>query len=373
MIHSLFWTSIAFTIYVYLIYPVSVVIISKFYKKTPILTSLENLPSITMIIIVFNEENNIHNKIKNCRELNYPIELFDLCVVSDGSTDLTNKILELQQDIIFIKDSTNKGKPYQINKAVEMTENEILVFSDARQLFKPDALVKLTRNFSVPSIGAVSGELNFLSTKDKTRKNIGLYWKYEKILRKAESAIDSTLGVTGAIYAIRRKCFNPIPVDTILDDIEIPLQAFRNGYRIIFDSDAIAYDTITGKIETEFKRKVRTLTGNFQLFSRNLWLLNPFKNRIFLQSISHKLFRLFVPYALFLIFITSCLYENMLIQIFFYIQIVCYAMSISSLFIKRLLKFRLINLFSVFLTLNAASVVALYKFLFEEIEATWKK
>ena len=374
MVRYVFWISLIFIIYTYLLYPVIILILSKLKrKKVSMNNGQHNLPSITTIIVVYNEENQILEKLQNCRELDYPKDLLSVCFVSDGSTDRTNEILREQDDILFIEDSVNHGKPSQINKAVHFSESEIIVFSDVRQMYNRDALRKLVRNFNDPNVGAVSGELTFQTPQNHTGKSIGLYWRYEKIIRKAESAINSTMGVTGAIYAIRREHFSSIPDDTILDDIEIPLNAFKKGYRVIFEPEAIAYDIATSEIKTEFSRKVRTLAGNFQLFRRNNWLLDPIKNRIFFQTISHKLFRLFIPYALIFLLLTTSMIDVTIIKIFFWIQIILYSLGISATFISDLRKNRLINFISVFLTLNAASVAALYKFSMNEVDARWKK
>ena len=192
------------------------------------------------------------------------------------------------------------------------------------------------------------------------------------MLRKAESNVDSTLGVTGAIYAIRRSLVEPIPDNTILDDIEIPLRAFRKGYRVTFDSEAIAYDTASNEIEAEFRRKARTLAGNFQLFDHNRWLLNPLDNRIFLQAISHKLFRLFVPYFMTLILITSYMAREPGFKLLFWVQAACYAIGVAALGSVRLRRYRVINFISVFISLNAASVYALFIYTFGKTDARWK-
>jgi cellulose synthase/poly-beta-1,6-N-acetylglucosamine synthase-like glycosyltransferase len=362
MVNVIFWISATFILYTYLFYPLIIVLWSRLFPK-PVCLNIESFewPRVTMIIIAYNEEANILRKIENCRQLDYPKELLEICIVSDGSADGTNDILIAQPDIHVIIDDNNHGKPYQINRAVRETDSDAIVFADARQTFEKNALKMLVRNFSDPTIGSVSGELVFVSTEDHTERHIGLYWKYEKILRKAESAVDSTLGVTGAIYAIRRDLFAPIPDDTILDDVETPLRGFRKGYRVIFDSEAVAYDTAYTEISAEFRRKVRTLTGNYQLFDLNQWLLDPSKNRIFFQSMSHKLFRLFVPYFM------------VPVSAFLWFQAACYLASITAIMFKTLRRNSLLNFFSVFISLNAASVMALINFTARKADARWKQ
>ena len=374
VIRILFWISLSFIFYTYLLYPLLIVLTGRLMKRKPALGGpLPATPSITVIIIAHNEESGILQKLENCRQLEYPPDLLTVCVVSDGSTDRTAEILDSQDDILFIRDDDNRGKPHQINKAVQQSQSDLIVFSDSRQMYRPDALEKLARNFADPAIGAVSGELIFISAQDHTERSVGLYWRYEKILRKAESDVDSTLGVTGAIYAMRRDLFETIPDDTILDDIEIPLRAFKKGYRVTFDGEAVATDTASTEIEAEFRRKVRTLAGNFQLFGRNLWLLNPFMNRIFFQAVSHKLFRLLVPYFLIIMLITSYLAGGPVFSVFFWIQVVCYLLGVAALGNQQLRKNRIINFISVFISLNAASVFALYGYLSGQAGVRWKK
>ncbi len=374
MIRLLFCISFLFVIYTYFLYPLLILLASRLKVRAPAPDIAETtLPTITMIIIAYNEEKIILDKLDNCRNLDYPVSLLSICVVSDGSTDGTAKILRNRDDILFIRDDVNRGKPHQINHAVKRCESELIVFSDVRQMYKADALRKLARNFSNPAIGAVSGDLTFISSADATEKSVGLYWKYEKMLRKAESDVDSTLGVTGAIYAIRRILVEPIPDDTILDDIEIPLRAFKKLYRVTFDREAIAYDTASSRIEAEFRRKARTLAGNFQLFARNKWLLNPFNNRIFLQTVSHKLFRLFVPYFMILMLITAYMAEGSGFKLLFWAQAACYTLGTVALGFGRLRRNRLMNIISVFISLNAASVYALFIYVFGSTDARWKK
>jgi cellulose synthase/poly-beta-1,6-N-acetylglucosamine synthase-like glycosyltransferase len=372
--HHLFWISFIFILYTYILYPAVMLCLAAIRRRAPA-RDIEDadLPSVTFIVIVFNEENRVLDKIENCRSQNYPRHLLNICIVSDGSTDRTNEILRSQDDIHFISDSTNRGKPAQINSAVRLTQSDVIVFSDVRQQFERDAVRRLVRNFSDPAVGAVSGELVFQAPGDHTEKSIGMYWKYEKAIRKAESDVDSTLGVTGAIYAIRRKLFEPIPDDSILDDVEIPLRAFRSGLRVIFEPAAVAYDTASSSIEREFGRKARTLAGNFQLFSRNLWLLCPFANRIFLQAVSHKLFRLLVPYAMITVLVSSAAIASPAFRALLVIQLLCYGAGIAATLSGALRKNRLLNFLSVFLSLNAASVAGLYMYLFGKADVRWRR
>jgi len=172
-----------------------------------------------------------------------------------------------------------------------------VVFADARQTFEPQALRELVANFADRRVGAVCGELMLKSNRTAETAGHGsaFYWRYEKLIRSTESCVDSTVGATGAIYAIRRTLFEPVPTDTILDDVLIPLRIVRRGYRVVFEPRARAYDEISTTAREEFSRRTRTIAGTFQLFARERWLYNPLKNRLWVQAISHKGLRLMLP------------------------------------------------------------------------------
>jgi len=373
MIKTLFWAALAFIAYTYLIYPLLIIFLGRIRGRSIRLGGRSGeLPSITMIIVAHNEERAIEAKLADCRELDYPDGLLEICVVSDGSTDGTAELLRSRDDIVFIEDPENHGKPNQLNKAMERSESDILVFSDVRQMYDRSALMMLVENFRDEKIGVVSGELELGTPDHPTGENIGLYWTYEKVLREAESRIDSTLGVTGAIYAIRRVFAAPIPRDTILDDIEIPLRAFRAGSRVIFEPGAKAFDTPSSDLRVEFRRKTRTLAGNYQLFVRNPWLLVPWKNRIFLQAVSHKLFRLIVPWAMLAVLAASSRLQGTGYAVAFWGQAAAYALGLAALKSEMLRKHPLINFISVFITLNAAAVAGLYRYLTGTADVRWK-
>jgi cellulose synthase/poly-beta-1,6-N-acetylglucosamine synthase-like glycosyltransferase len=205
------------------------------------------------------------------------------------------------------------GKAAALNAAVREAERPVLVFADARQRFAPDAIRRLASHFDDPAIGAVSGELVIEDaafgpqpTRSSTvADGVGVYWGYEKWLRRHEAIVGSTVGVTGAIYAMRRVLWQPLPPDTLLDDVLGPMRVVLRGYRVTFDSRALAFDRAAADSNAEYRRKVRTLAGNFQLLAQEPRLLLPVVNPVWLQFVSHKIGRLFVPYALVALFAAS--------------------------------------------------------------------
>jgi cellulose synthase/poly-beta-1,6-N-acetylglucosamine synthase-like glycosyltransferase len=188
-----------------------------------------------------------------------------------------------------------RGKPAVLNDTIPRCRGDIVVLGDARQRWSPDAVRVLVQSFADPRVGAVSGELQLLDAGGTAvGAGVGAYWRYEKLIRRAESAVDSTVGATGAIYAIRRALFSPIPPDTLLDDVLIPLRIARRGFRVLFDGRAQAWDHVAASAREEYTRKVRTIGGVLQLFAREPWLWLP-THRLWVQAISHKLLRVAAP------------------------------------------------------------------------------
>jgi cellulose synthase/poly-beta-1,6-N-acetylglucosamine synthase-like glycosyltransferase len=207
------------------------------------------------------------------------------------------------------------GKANALNAAVLRATHPILVFADARQRFAPDAIRRLVAHFDDPLIGAVSGEL-VLDCEDTVAavegetastiaEGVGAYWKYEKWLRRREAEVSSTVGVTGAIYAMRRYLWQCLPTDTLLDDVLGPMRLVLRGYRVTFEPAARAYDEAAPDASHEFRRKTRTLAGNFQLLVHEPRVLVPGMNPVWVQFVSHKIARLLVPYALIAVFATN--------------------------------------------------------------------
>lgn len=371
----LFWTTTFFIIYTYILYPVGIWAFSRRKPSTettdPIIIS--EWPNITVVVAVYNEQHRIINKIRNLQALDYDQDKLHILFVSDGSNDATNKLLTHEPKVELLSYPQRRGKPYALNLALQKISSEIIVFTDVRQELTPYSLRYLVASLSQPNIGAVSGELVHWSTNNCIAEHIGLYWRYEKWIRKSESRFASTIGATGALYAIHRADYSPLAEDTLLDDFEIPLQIIRQGKRVLLDSRAIIYDELQKDATGERKRKIRTLTGNFQAFTRNTWLFSPRKNPIFLQFISHKVFRLLVPYAMLLLLISSLFTSGLFYKITLAAQLLFYLLSFIGFLLPYLKKYRLISFATVFIELNAAAVLALFNYLTGQVDPRWEK
>ena len=310
-LQGVFWFSVFVIGYIYLGYPLLLAVWARIAGQATSkadIRSSRTWPSVSIIIAARNEAARLSARITNLLQLNYsgPREII---VVSDGSTDDTAEVLARFGRDVRVVEVPAGGKPLALNVGVQVASGDVLVFADARQQFSDNALVELVANFADPRVGAVTGELVIDSEHQATDSTIGhgvgLYWTYEKWLRRNESAVWSTLGATGAIYALRRCLWRPLPPDTLLDDVLAPMRVVLSGHRIVFEERAHAYDRASADAPTEARRKIRTLAGNYQILAQEPRLLIPLSNPVWIQYMSHKVGRLLVPWALVSTLVTS--------------------------------------------------------------------
>lgn len=298
----LFALSCAFLVYVIAGYPVLLKILASLLRK-PIKKG-DFLPSVSIVIPVRNGEQYVRRKLDSILQLDYPKELLDVLVISDGSTDETDLLVREYSAWGFrLLQIPQGGKAAALNAAIPATRNSILVLTDIRQVLEPGSLRKMMSCFADPAVGVVSGELIIRRGDNLEESNIGVYWKFESWIRNRLSDLDSMLGATGPFYAIRRELMVRVPPETLLDDVYIPLSAFFRGYRLVVEPSAKAYDDPTS-LATEFRRKVRTLAGNYQIMRQFPGLLTS-RNRMRIHYLSYKLGRLLLPFSLIMIAITG--------------------------------------------------------------------
>jgi poly-beta-1,6-N-acetyl-D-glucosamine synthase len=299
----LFWFSLAVVAYVYVGYPLILRLWARL-APTPYARADagSSLPGVSIVIAAHDEAARLPARIENLLSLDYPAVRRQIIVVSDGSTDGTCDVLRKYAPLVDVVRIPRGGKAAALNAARVHARFDIVVFADARQVFASDALRELVAPFDDPAVGGVTGELLLDCEPSTIGDGVGVYWRYEKGLRRLESAVGSTLGATGAIYAIRRALWEPLPPDTILDDVLTPMRVVMAGYRVVFNEKARAFDRASADADAESRRKVRTLAGNYQILWLEPRLLLPWRNPVWLQYLSHKVGRLAVPYALLAIF-----------------------------------------------------------------------
>lgn len=360
----IFWISLLFIFYTYAGYPLLLLLWGKLFPKKINKSYPKEYPTVSVIIAAKNEDKNIGPRLENLLAQDYPKDKIEIIIVSDGSEDNTNAIViqyanrqhENNYPVKLIALDNSKGKPNALNQGFKCAQGEIIVFADSRQKFDNNVMTELVANFSDMSIGCVSGELLFVKDTTSTiKEEMGLYWKIEKAIRKQESKIGSVVGATGAIFATRKSLYKELPNETLLDDVLTPMNVVLQGYRTVFESNACAYDTVSQDVKQEWRRKVRTLAGNWQLFNISPWLFSPRHNPIWWCFLSHKFFRLLVPFCLLLLFASAILAEGSFYLFFTYLQVVFYAMATAGWLSHGLRTFRIINLSYFFMVLNLAA------------------
>jgi biofilm PGA synthesis N-glycosyltransferase PgaC len=365
-----FWIAATLVIYSYVGYPTWLWLRSRWSPRPVRRGSAESstVPTVTAVMVVRNEEAVIARKLENLLTLDYPREKLDVVVVSDGSSDRTPVILAefaQQPRVRVLLKSESQGKAAGLNDAIKLASAEVLLFTDARQPIESSALRLLIENFADPEVGAASGELMLGDpTAGETGQGMGLYWRVEKKIRELESASGSVAGATGAIYCARRSLLeaSPLPEGTILDDVLLPMQVVRQGARVVFDTRARAWDSPDLGDGREFSRKVRTLSGNYQLLQIAPWLLSS-QNSIRFEFISHKLSRLAVPFALVALLIASMFLPEPFYRGALIAQLAFYALSLAALAgIKIGPLSRIADPARTFVVLNYAAMVAFVNF-----------
>ena len=325
-----------------------------------------------MIISCYNEASVIAGKIKNTLQLDYPEELLQILVMSDGSSDETADRARGagKSRIEVVEFGVRQGKTAVQNRAVERATGEILVFSDANAMYEPDAVKNLVRDFSDPKVAGVCGEVQFQS--DSHERSVGeeeeVYWGYEQFLKRNESQASSAIGANGAIYAIRQNQYELLP-DEIISDLVEPLMQVVKGYRITYNPSAIAKEGIGINYLKEFHRKRRIILRSWHGMSYVSSLLNPLKSGIFsLQLWSHKILRWLMPVGLIALFFSNLflLDSGFVYQVIFGFQLFFYGLSIGGWIIHERFDSRGGKLFRLpfyFCLVNAAALSALFSFI----------
>jgi glycosyltransferase involved in cell wall biosynthesis len=370
----IFWMCAACVAYTYLGYPLCLAV-RACWRPAPVRRGPFR-GRVTILFAVRNEEAAIERRVqelsRHLRESEVPGELV---VVSDGSNDGTVEILrawERKGMIRVLEFAKSLGKAAAITRAARSATGDVLVFADARQTWAEDALSRLLENFADPTVGAVSGDL-VLEAAPGMLLGVGIYWRFEKWLRRKESITASQVGVTGAISAVRRVLFRPIPAGTLLDDVYWPLCVALEGWRVVHDERARAYDRLPAASRDEYLRKIRTLAGNYQLAARLPATLLPWRNPLWWSWVSHKLLRLVVPWALLTLYFSSRFLPGPLYQTAFWSQLAAYGVGVlgTTPYVAR--KSKLLAAAGSFLVLNAAAWLAFWVWAFGRTESSWTK
>lgn len=382
----IFWSFVFIIIYTYVLYPFILYFLNFIKEKnnnnSNNFKNKIDYPDVTLVILAYNEERFIEQKVKNCNELIYPKNKLNILWVTDGSNDNSNNILieKFNQQVLYKPE--RKGKINAMNRAVSYISTPIIIFTDANTEINNSSIIKIVEQYNNENVGCVAGEKR-IYIEEKENASVageGLYWKYESYIKNLESKLGSTIAAAGELFSIKRELYTQIPDDTILDDLALSLNVIKKGYIIKYAPDAYSYEKGSKTIKDEFKRKIRIAAGNFQTLFRMPELLNIFKYKfISFEYISHKVLRwTLVPISFPIILISNILILlntfstfyllALMFQIFFY-----FLALIGFLLNKKEIKFKFLFIPFYVLLMNFAMYKGFIMFLKKKQTVLWEK
>ena len=371
-----FWSTVFMIFYTYFGYPLLIMLVSLFVNNKVNRNDFE--PEVTFLITAYNEEKDIKGKLKNTLELDYPRSKLEIIVASDASSDNTDAIVRefAAQGVKLLRVEGRLGKTEVQNQAVKTAKGQIIVFSDATTRYEKSAVRKLVRNYFDEKVGAVSGRYKYY---DPNNSSVGAgtvaFWDYENFIKMKQTQIMTITGCCGCIYSVRKEAYAPLPRDIISDLVE-PLKVLEKGYRIVFEPEAIAYETTCQSSNEEFKMRVRVISRGMSGMLYMKRLFNPFKyGFVSFQLISHKILRWMIFFFLIVLFAVSAFSFNKgtFYKISFVLQALFYLLALAGFLTDSLP--RKIKIFSFplyFCVVNIASVLAFFRTLTKKKDITWQ-
>lgn len=368
----IFWIAVAIVAYAYAGYPLLAAALSRWLGRVP--ASAPWTPPLTVIVAAHDEAPRIAARVRDLLDQDYPPENLRIIVVDDGSRDGTATAADVGDPRVrVVRLADNVGKAGALNVGIAAATTELLVFADARQRFAHGALRMLVEPFADPEVGAVSGELEIEPDAAGRAADIGLYWRIETALRASEARLGWLHGASGAIHAMRRDLAPTLPRGLILDDMYLPITVLFAGKWVWMARDAVALDSASRDESEEFRRKLRTLAGNWQLIARLPRLLDPFGNPAWFAFVSHKLLRLLAPWALLAALVAAWYAGQPFYTVLFALQVVAYLIAALAIARPRAAaRIPLAATAGTFVMLNAAALLSLPAWL-RGTRALWKK
>jgi cellulose synthase/poly-beta-1,6-N-acetylglucosamine synthase-like glycosyltransferase len=370
----LLWFSFAEVLYSYTLYPLLLLLFVRFFGK-PVRQESGYLPTVGVLVPAHNEEVIIRKKIENILSLQYPPEKLSVWVGSDCSTDATESIVATYPDkrVHLWVAPERGGKTEIVNRLAPQIEAEIILFTDANTMHRPDCLTAIVRNFADPAVGAVAGHIDHARAAEDDSGE-GIYRSFESRQKYMEGQLHSTISAFGGFYAVRKEAFRTIPHNAYSnDDVLIPMNVIRQGLRVIYEPEAVSEEENTGNIASEYSRRVRIGAGNFQAFFWLLDFLNPARGWPAFCLVSHKFSRWFSPFFLFAGFISSgVLFFRSGIDLY---RILFASGSIIVLagMLYKIIPVRITRHVFYFLVMNIALMAGFYRFLRGIKSAAWSR
>lgn len=370
-------STVAF-VFPHLLYLPSLFLLSRFRK---VLSPGQAQPSVSLVISAYNEQDIIREKIENALQLNYPREQLEVMVISDASDDQTDEIVQqyADQNVRLFRQDQRLGKSAGLTQFCPQSTGDILVFTDANSMFQTDAISNLVRHFDNPKIGYTVGKQLYDNTEGASADSENIYWSIELKLKEWESRLSSVVGADGAIYALRKELFEPLAAEDI-NDFLLPLKVVVQGYRGIFEPEAICYEEAAPDFSGEFRRKYRIVNRSLRAVTKVPQALNPMRVGWFAyQLISHKVLRWLAPVFMLLMLFSAGVIAWMEFSmgndgafvVFLGLQLAGYLLAAMYL-VPPLRHFRLVYIAYYFLVINVAAAVGLGLLASGRTIGTWK-
>lgn len=313
-----FWSCVCAVVYNYAGYPILLFALSMIFQAKSDLLFLigkrarrsraiaDELPTVAILLSAYNEEAVIRDKVNNCLELDYPRNRLEFLIGLDAPSDSTPEILSQMQSsrVRVWHFASRQGKLAVLCNLAQQTRAEIVVSTDANTMLKPDCIRTLVRHFHDSRVGAVSGEEMRVTARGTDPAAESMYWRYESALKFLENRLNCSLGGNGSVLAVRRPLFK-VDKPSIVEDFQIPLDIRFNGYRVVYDPEALAIEEIAPSHSAQFARRIRLGAGDFQALFTNLRCLNPKNGLAAFCFFSHRVLRWLGPVFLLIAFLSS--------------------------------------------------------------------
>jgi cellulose synthase/poly-beta-1,6-N-acetylglucosamine synthase-like glycosyltransferase len=345
ILETLLWLIAFFVLHTYLFYPLILFVLSGRKTKNDEVKPSGSLKNISVVISLYNEEKTVFKKLDNLRAIDYPASQIEFLFGSDGSTDGSIGILEKtsNMNIRILNFKERRGKAAVLNDLISSATGDIIVFTDANTEFERQTVHELVKHFDDASIGAVSGNLILRSNDERLKTGEHSYWAFENKLKFMESKVNSLLGATGGVYAVRKELFTPLPTTiSVTDDFLIPMNILMKGFRTIYEPSARAYEEVETSVAGEYRRKVRIGAQNMNVLQFIAPLFRPSYGFTAFSLWSHKILRWLVPFFLLSISLLLYLLKDVsgCYEIFFMIMLVLWGIGLLG-YVADLLKISL--------------------------------
>lgn len=385
-----FTLSALLIIYHHIGYPLVLNWLSAHRQKRNVLTKLGKrkykasnsdgtLPSVTVIVPAYNEEQWIAEKIRNLASLDYPRDKLVVVIACDGCTDNTANIAQdtIQEaicaDTLFMihDHQINRGKVALLNAEMEHITSDITALSDVSALVSCDSLLLASQHYQNENVGVVNATYQIMSTQNQGE---AAYWQYQSQVKYRESLIGSTIGSHGAFYTFRTQLFTPLEPEIINDDFILPMRIVLQGYASIYEPTMLALELEESSDTSDFKRRLRISAGNMQQFLKLKKLLLPRYRGTAFAFLSGKVLRLATPYLMIICLVSSLLLDHYpAFQFLMLGQLAIYLVALITYFVPVFNIFKPFKLISYMVVGHVANFAGGLRYLLGLENGRWKR